>query len=178
MSNDMFRDVKSMHRKFGFPVRETPGFLDDEHQKVRLNFMLEELLETAKACGFSLAVTINPDADFTEDQASFSFEREEGAEQNLAEALDGLHDLVYVALGTSDLMGMHAEVSDAAVDHNPFAIESVHQFTWDRVHSANMNKVRVEHAHESKRGTTFDLRKPQGWTPPRYEDVHNAFEQK
>ena len=34
------------------------------------------------------------------------------------------------------------------------------------VHSANMAKVRVANANESKRGSAFDVRKPEGWVGP------------
>ena len=68
-------------------------------------------------------------------------------------ALDALVDLVYVVLGTAYLHGF---------DFNE---------AFRRVHEANMKKVRVKNAGESKRGSTYDVRKPEGWTPADLSDL-------
>lgn len=70
-----------------------------------------------------------------------------------ADKLDALVDLVYVALGTAYLHGFDFDEA------------------WRRVHEANMKKVRVERAEDSKRGSTFDVVKPAGWEPPNLEDL-------
>lgn len=67
---------------------------------------------------------------------------------DLVKAFDALIDLVYVALGTAYLMNL------------PF------DEGWKAVHQANMRKVRVERASESKRGSAFDVVKPDGWIAP------------
>ena len=74
---------------------------------------------------------------------------------DLEEVFDGLIDLVYVAIGTAWLMGL------------PF------NEGWDRVHAANMEKVRAEHAADvrSKRKHGWDVVKPEGWKPPVLEDL-------
>jgi hypothetical protein len=43
----------------------------------------------------------------------------------------------------------------------------------DAVQKANMAKVRVAKAEDSKRGSTFDVRKPEGWVGPeaRLEEI-------
>lgn len=64
------------------------------------------------------------------------------------EAFDALLDLVYVAMGTAHLLGF------------PW------QEGWDEVHRTNMAKVRARSAAESKRGASFDVVKPEGWTAP------------
>ena len=74
-------------------------------------------------------------------------------ESDLAKQLDALVDLVYVALGTAHLHGFNFDEA------------------WRRVHLANMSKVRVERAEDSKRGSTFDVVKPLGWTPPDLSDL-------
>ena len=63
-------------------------------------------------------------------------------------AFDALLDLVYVAMGT------------AYVCRFPW-IQG-----WDTVQSANITKVRASHASESKRGSGFDVVKPEGWVAP------------
>lgn len=65
-----------------------------------------------------------------------------------AQQFDALIDLVYVALGTAHLLGF------------PW------QEGWDAVQFANMQKQRAQSADESKRGSTYDVVKPEGWQPP------------
>ena len=67
----------------------------------------------------------------------------------LEDQFDALIDLVYVALGTAHMHGF------------PFA------GGWARVHRANMTKVRAVRPSDSKRDSTYDVVKPEGWTPPR-----------
>lgn len=74
-------------------------------------------------------------------------------ESNLEKQLDALVDLVYVALGTAHLQGF---------DFNA---------AWQRVHAANMLKQRALKAEDSKRGSTYDVVKPEGWQPPDLSDL-------
>jgi len=67
--------------------------------------------------------------------------------------LDALVDLTYVVLGTAYLHGF---------DFNE---------AFRRVHEANMKKVRAEAKTDSKRGTAYDVVKPEGWTPPDLGDL-------
>jgi len=78
------------------------------------------------------------------------------ANENIEEALDGLIDIVYVAAGTASLMGF-----------SPAQLEEA----FKRVHEANMAKIRVENKSESKRDTTWDVKKPYGWKPPYLKDL-------
>jgi predicted HAD superfamily Cof-like phosphohydrolase len=74
-------------------------------------------------------------------------------EGNLEKAFDSLIDLVYVAIGTAYLQGL------------PF-VEG-----WERVHRANMAKVRAERPSDSARGTAYDVVKPAGWVAPDLSDL-------
>lgn len=69
-------------------------------------------------------------------------------EGNMVKAFDALIDLGYVLMGTVYL----------------------HRFPygqgWQFVHYCNMMKERVERAEQSKRGSTFDVIKPEGWEGP------------
>lgn len=69
-------------------------------------------------------------------------------ENDIVGIADALVDLVYVALGTAHYYGL------------PF------DELFDEVQRSNMDKVRVQSADESKRGTVWDVRKPVGWRPP------------
>lgn len=74
-------------------------------------------------------------------------------------AADALVDLVYVAVGTALMMGLRA----------------VWWSLWGRVQDKNMLKRRAGHAGESKRGSSLDVVKPEGWTPPDHTpDLGNA----
>ncbi len=74
---------------------------------------------------------------------------------DLEGALDALTDMMYVILGTAWMMNL--PIMDA----------------WDRVHQANMQKVRVDNADDprSKRKHHLDIVKPEGWRPPRFTDL-------
>jgi predicted HAD superfamily Cof-like phosphohydrolase len=74
-------------------------------------------------------------------------------EENMEKQLDALVDLVYVALGTAYMQGF---------DFNE---------AFNRVHAANMKKVRVYIAEDSARGSTFDVVKPEGWVAPDLSDL-------
>lgn len=67
---------------------------------------------------------------------------------------DALIDLVYVAYGTAHFLGYPWDEG------------------WAAVHEANMRKVRATSAGDSKRGSHFDVIKPEGWVAP---DIHGLL---
>lgn len=83
--------------------------------------------------------------------------KEAVAQGDLAKAADALVDLVYVALGTAHMM------------HIPF------NACWEEVQRANMSKERATSADDerSKRKSTLDIVKPDGWTTP---DINSILE--
>lgn len=73
------------------------------------------------------------------------------------EVVDGLIDLVVVALGTLAIAGVDT------------------QEAWDQVQRANMAKVRgIKPGREQSGG--FDLVKPPGWQPPSHRDNTGKLE--
>lgn len=112
--------VRDFHRKFNIPVSDKPRLLNEHLLEFRTKFLQEELDEFIEA-------------------------HEQG---NLADCGDALIDLVYVAYGTADIMGLPWELM------------------WAEVQQANMSKVRATSSDQSKRGTSFDVVKPAGWEPP------------
>lgn len=73
--------------------------------------------------------------------------------------LDGIVDLIYIALGTAHLMGFTPEVVQEA---------------WDRVHSANMKKELCSPQNPGKYGALGDKQdivKPAGWVAPDLSDL-------
>ena len=72
---------------------------------------------------------------------------------DLPGVLDGLIDLVYVALGTGVCMGL------------PWAA------AWEEVHRANMSKVRGANASRDLSTHAVDLIKPPDWRPPDLDAV-------
>ena len=123
VNNPSYSDmVEDFHVKFNIPKLADIDNADEvmEFSESRLKHLEEELLETQRAA-------------------------EEG---NEIEYLDGLVDLVYVAIGTAYLHGYDFDKA------------------FRRVHYANMKK---------ERGTTdrhgrFDVVKPQGWVAPVLDD--------
>lgn len=121
-----YQDVQQFHDKFQVPLAAKPQLLDDETYNFRLAFMREELNEFVNA----------------------------HYQNDLATALDSLIDLVYVAYGTAQMMGVPT---------------SMWQEMWNAVQKANMSKVRATSADQSKRGTALDVVKPQNWQGPSAE---------
>lgn len=134
------QDVIDFHDRFGLSelANDIPYTLDNELLEFRANFMQEELNEYCEANG----LVMNEEGKWV---------KRPGVQMvNLEKALDGLIDLAYVLYGTVHLHGFRG----------------IWQAAWDAVHQANMQKVRVERADDSKRGSTFDVVKPEGWQPP------------
>lgn len=76
------------------------------------------------------------------------------AEGDHEQMFDALLDLVYVAMGTAHFLGYPWEDG------------------WDEVQMANMAKVRAaKDGSNSKRGSSFDVVKPEGWQPPQIGQV-------
>ena len=69
-------------------------------------------------------------------------------ERDMHGAADALVDLAYVVHGTADMMG---------IPWYP---------VWAEVQRVNMMKERAKSASQSKRGSSLDVIKPPGWTPP------------
>lgn len=120
--------VLVFHMKFDLPVGGTNLLFNESGEtseafRFRVEFLKEELQEFVDAAHVGDRV----------------------------KALDALVDLVYVALGTSLFMGVHAHQWDEA---------------FDVVHQANMTKIRTPRPADSKRGSGFDVIKPEGFVPP------------
>lgn len=118
-----FLDVQEFHAKFNVPVPLDFKPLSPEVLEFRVKFMQEELDE-------------------------FSESAQRG---DMVGMFDALLDLVWVAKGTADFMGLEAGDWDMG---------------WAAVATANLSKRRAVSASESKRGTSLDIVKPLGWVGP------------
>lgn len=130
-----FDDVGDFHEKFNLDNvtyhGASPRDLDPDVLAFRIEFLREELKEFEDACAA-------------------------GSE---AGKFDALLDLVYVALGTAQLLGY------------PW------QRGWVAVQHANMRKVRAaSDGSDSKRGSAYDVVKPPGWEPPDLESILRDYE--
>ena len=123
MRQNLFEMVEQFHKYFGLEV--IGKNLPVDVANYRVGFLQEELDEIKK--GYQ--------------------------DGNNEEVLDGLVDLVYVALGTAYFHGF---------DFNE---------AFRRVHVANLNKQRASDSTESKRGSSLDLVKPEGWEKPYLADL-------
>lgn len=142
---DMMLDIEDFHQKFGLEYTGKPRILDPELFDFRRRFIAEEFDEwTSEQAGLIEALTAD---DGKPEHRRIT--------TGLHQQLDALVDLVYVTLGAAYLQ---------------FGAATFHE-AWKRVQAANMAKVRAQSADESKRGSAFDVVKPQGWTPPDHHDL-------
>lgn len=72
---------------------------------------------------------------------------------DLCDAADALIDLVYVAHGTALMMGLPWEQ------------------LWAEVQKKNMLKIATRRKEDSKRGSVYDVTKPDDWTPPDHKSI-------
>ena len=147
----IFKDVAEFHERFGLEWTGPLRFLDPEMAKFRHGFSVEEsdewLVKNELGLKLSQSVPVANGDDLLVRDA-------------LAEQLDAFVDQLYVMVGTMYLQGFTVEQFEKA---------------WERVHSANMTKVRAESAADSKRGSSFDVVKPADWVPPCHLDLIPAY---
>lgn len=144
---DPVADIAAFHEKFKLEYVGKPRSLDTELAEFRIGFLIEELKEYEESSEKLRAILKVGYPNFTHEYLRNT------ATWELEKQLDALVDLVYVALGTAYLHGFDFREA------------------WRRVHAANMAKVRAERKEDSKRGSTFDVVKPEGWTPPSHTDL-------
>lgn len=138
---DPVEDIALFHEKFGLEYSGPPRSLDHQLSIFRTGFINEEFNEY---CAHD-AKAFSAKLDHKPDLAEYAYQ--------LEGMLDALVDLVYVALGTAYLHGFDFKEA------------------WRRVQTANMAKVRAKHSSESKRGSTYDVVKPEGWQAPSHIDL-------
>ena len=146
--------VGGFHSKFRITQLEnqTPAFLNYELAGFRINFMLEELREYAEASGFVY------------DKEQGKFVVNEFGKMDLEKAFDGLIDLQYVLSGTIRLHGFHTHLGHQS--HSRF------EEGFCRVHNKNMEKQpALKDGSDSKRGSAYDIVKPEGWVPASLTDL-------
>lgn len=136
---DFCKDITAFHTRFKVDYTGPPRPLKSRLHQFRAVFLAEELHE------YNLAYIPVLETEYTGDRDVLL--------KALADQLDALVDLVYVALGTAHLHGFDFDEA------------------WARVHEANMLKQGVERAADSKRGSSFDVIKPRGWVAPDLRDL-------
>ncbi len=142
-----FEQVAEFHLKFGLEYQGAPRELASDMALFRIGFMIEELGEYALASGFTLLSERLETLHGMVKSGLFK-NRYDNRDRVFHNQLDALVDLVYVANGTAYLHGFNLDGA------------------YNVVHEANMKKVRVERLEDSKRGSKYDVVKPEGWLPP------------
>lgn len=143
---DPVSDVEAFHRRFNRQYDGAPRVLPPDLAQFREDFAGEELSEYIKHSRAAAAMLEDSrDESIVLDPRVITVQ--------LAEMLDALCDLTYVALGTAHLHGFNFREA------------------WKRVHAANMLKKPVQRRSESTRHSTFDVVKPEGWKPPDHTDL-------
>lgn len=153
-------DVSQFNAKFGLDSLEpnTPQLMEKEFAAFRLNFMLEELVEWGEAQGLHFTV-INDEAKFMAPRSKLLPDMPE--KECLVKALDAAVDLGYVLIGTARFSGFH----------NQLFGEDRMTIAHQRVHQANLRKARGTLITDSKRGSIYDVIKPEGWISPNLDDL-------
>ena len=122
----MYNDVLAFHKLFGVPIAPHPTIPPEERLEFRRKFIQEEVDELAGAMD----------------------------EENFAEILDGIVDLIYVLLGMAIEYGLPVNEG------------------WDEVHTSNMRKV----GPDGKPIMSVDgqkILKPSGWVRPDLQRLIN-----
>lgn len=145
-------DVRAFHKKFGLSYDGPPRAIEQETVAFRHSFGIEELREYRENANMAVQTR-----RWIELGVSPGSEAEEIREyhKRLEGILDSIVDQIYVALGTAHLHGLDQVLEEA----------------WDRAHHANMGKVRATSPEQSKRGSTLDVVKPEGWIAPNHLDL-------
>ena len=117
----------------------------DFHSKFGLNYNGKPMLLHKNTTDFRIKFMQEELNEFTHSSSN----------NDIVGMADALVDIVYVAMGTAYMMGL------------PW------QELWSEVQRSNMEKIRALSSSESKRNTSLDVVKPQGWTPPNLELIIN-----
>lgn len=136
-AQETIRDqVAAFHRKFGVPVRETPGPISADRIRLRLRLIAEEFLEVLEASGAS--------PQYVGEAAELiSYALYSGTQRlDIVDLADGLADLDYVVEGARQEFGINGQ---------PIAAE---------VHRTNMAKEGGATRGDGK------ILKPEWWQPP------------
>lgn len=140
MVNSFFQDVIDFHKKFGIDYDGKPRELPEDLLKFRHDRLIEEVGE------IEIAMQLL--------DRGLHFYDGSRIVEGLDRKLDGLVDLIYIALGTARLHGFDFEEA------------------WRRVHAANMAKASArDFMHLSKYKNPNDVVKPPGWEPPDLRDL-------
>ena len=118
--------VHAFHERFNIPQPRQPSWPERDITDFRLAFINEEAREISEAVN----------------------------QEDMEGVLDGLVDLVYVAIGMALMYGFDFDEA------------------WDRVQRANMEKASDK---STDRHPMFDVHKPVGWLPPRMNDLVHPF---
>ena len=138
--NTWQRQVQDFHEKFGVSVGTD---LNMDNRELRAKLILEEAVETVAAMGYDVNASFRiPDEQSYEASRWVDFFGTRVCAEDIVEVVDGLADLIYVALGTAVSFG---------VDLGPI---------FDEVHRTNMAKDGGATRDDGK------ILKPDGWVGP------------
>lgn len=166
--NEFIQNIIDFSKKF-FPNKTPtqPSMLDRETVEMRIKFLGEELIELADAFGYRVFISHENRPLRPEEKPldKMHLVRVPSKKVDPEGVLDALVDLQYVLLGTANFLGFFKKYEGLE--------RTLFESAWRRVHYANMRKERAE--RPTKRGTTFDVVKPKGWSPPYLNDLVRGF---
>ena len=139
----IYQNALEFNDRYGLAYYGKPRALRNGMARMRIKMIREECKEYIESQEAAREqCTLLPE-DFDPDLYRHELER----------ALDGLVDIVYATVVTA---AQHGFDFDRA---------------WDRVHKANMQKVRGDLSSDAERGGAYDIVKPEGWQSPDLSDL-------
>ena len=177
LCTEMFDDIVAFHEKFQLPPFDHFDAMPADLVAFRQKFLMEEAAEIYEAAmrrqkadaldGFvDLAyVALGTfylaggkrwfvETHTPKDLAVFDiFKMKDHVELNKTTVLDHVLDIALLCRREAISSGFYFDEA------------------WKRVHGANMRKVRSKSKDEGKRGSTWDVVKPEGWCPPIMDDL-------
>jgi predicted HAD superfamily Cof-like phosphohydrolase len=143
-----FEKVRAFHEHFQLPVAASPQQLAQDMNLTAQAGVIVLLRQTERVIQQK-----RKDGDVQWGRVQMMIEElreycEAVQSGDLAAQADSLVDLDYFVAGTAVMSGFP------------------HDRVFDAVHEANMKKVLVSSADESRRLNKLDVKKPEGWTPP------------
>ena len=130
--------VKEFHKAFSAPISDKPTAGTQQHRKLRVALIAEELCELCEALGVTLTVYAN--------KITWIEAHPDASKVDLVGVADALGDLDYVVQGANLTFGMPAEE------------------VMQEIHRSNMAKLGPDGV--PIRRPDGKILKPDGWTPP------------
>lgn len=173
--NDMYADIGEFHTKFKLMPFTDFAAMPDDLIKFREKFLEEEATETIRAMREGNHPEVLDgliDLAYVALGTLYLMGTDRSMLLNTRYTMN-ITSLAEISEGISLTINHYEYLVDLAGSCRKIAMIMGYNFDvgWHRVHEANMSKVRTERPADSKRGSGWDVVKPEGWRSPILEDL-------